>query len=130
MSPIRLGKETKAYSLTLQGDTTRIDFHENPTVDLLKHIIEEIHKLRPTPKRLWVLEEADLLLTTKEVRELAEHSRTLDERPARVAVVAKRDVSYGTSRIHRVYRQSADTTVNVFRTLEEAEAWLQQEDSP
>jgi len=43
----------------------------------------------------------------------------------KVAVVVAHDVDYGVSRIYEMLASGLPTVVNVFRRLEEAEAWFQ-----
>jgi hypothetical protein len=44
--------------------------------------------------------------------------------PYRVAIVAPQDVVYGVGRMYEVYRERTPGIVQVFRTMEEALAWL------
>ena len=49
---------------------------------------------------------------------------------ARRAIVASSDIAYGMSRMFSLYAESSGQTVQVFRTMEEANEWLDQVSAP
>jgi hypothetical protein len=67
-----------------------------------------------------------VLITSHGMRQIAELSVRLNltHDNYRVAIVAARDVVYGMGRMLEVYREGTPGAVQVFRTMEEAMAWL------
>lgn len=65
-------------------------------------------------------------LTTSGVRKLAEYTLGAEARlqGAKVAIVAPTDVTFGVSRMYQTLRSEAPYEISVFRTREEALAWL------
>ena len=69
--------------------------------------------------------------STEDMKRVAVHGRriALDWGPHRTALVAPADVAYGMSRMFQMLGTRPGLTLQVFRDLEEAEAWL-REDPP
>lgn len=44
---------------------------------------------------------------------------------SRVAIVAPRDLFFGLSRMYEAYREGSAVRIRIFRTLEEARAWME-----
>lgn len=67
------------------------------------------------------------VMDPQEVRILVELTRTLSSRhghPGPMAVVRQDTGGYGTARMFGILSEEASFQVSVFRTIEEAEAWL------
>jgi hypothetical protein len=72
------------------------------------------------------------LADLREVTELALNSSNIAraatkpafDAQARRAIVANSDIAFGLSRMYAIYAEGRGQTVEVFRTIEEAEAWL------
>ena len=69
---------------------------------------------------------AQITVTSRGMQQNAEISTRLNPTltPYRVAIVAPRDVVYGVGRMYEAYRERTPGAVQVFRTMEEALAWL------
>ena len=79
--------------------------------------------------RLWDFRDADLTsLDSPTIKEMALHSAKFPPgiNDVKVAFVASRELEYGLSRMFEAYSMGEKTTVSVFYTLEEAEAWLSE----
>jgi hypothetical protein len=65
-------------------------------------------------------------VTPAALRQVARIFAATDTRPeeSRVAIVASADLAFGLSRMYEAYRDSSGLPLRVFRTLEEARAWL------
>lgn len=76
------------------------------------------------PRRLWDLRGCQLFLTNDEIREIGEVAQAHDTSWGRTAVLVDRDVDFGQARVFHAYRESENNPVQVFRSEEEALAWL------
>ncbi|MGE3276125.1 MAG: hypothetical protein AB7O67_13510 [Vicinamibacterales bacterium] len=90
------------------------------------------YRARPEFRRgmnaLWDLRDAHLAVSVDEVRAAVDvYSSTLDERGTNhsVAYVVNRDVDFGVLRMFEAYAGRLPYEAGVFRTLPEAEAWLE-----
>ena len=113
-----------SYVISRENGIVRIDFRRSPNREEVLHLALELNAIEDATRRLYVIVDADILLSTAEVKEGAEYAKSLDRQPDRIAVVAPNDISHGISRIFKVFRESPETEMEVFRTLEEARAWL------
>lgn len=79
-------------------------------------------------KRLWDLREATGDLVPHDTERLARLAQAQDgNAPGKVALVAASDLVFGMSRVFEVQRTTEDVEVGVFRDLDEAELWLQED---
>ena len=77
--------------------------------------------------RLWDFREANLAaLDSTTIAEMAKYSTKFPPGvcDVRVAFVAGRQLEYGMSRMFAAFSESASTSISVFYSMEEAEAWL------
>lgn len=88
----------------------------------------QLEGYHPLMSALWDVRDADLRnFDTPQMRELVGVINRVPGRVgAKVAMVATRDVDYGIMRMWQVYGEDAPQQRCVFRTMEEAQAWLQQ----
>jgi hypothetical protein len=119
---VRRGKP--AWEIDREGDIVRVDFLASPDRDDVLALMDALDGLENSELRLFVMEKAEMLLSTAEVREEAEVARNMVNQPRKIAVVAPGSISYGISRIFKVFRESEETRLEVFRELDEARAWL------
>jgi hypothetical protein len=96
--------------------------------DLLAEI-KKFYDTEPTPNNLWILLDADVSgIDTFDVERLAQFPR--EYVPSRVggktALVSSDDFVYGMSRMYEMFAETAGQKVQiqVFRSLEDARAWL------
>jgi hypothetical protein len=78
----------------------------------------------PCARRLWDFRQATVRLTPRELRTSAEYSVAWDRDEARVAFLVDGDLHFGLARVHAAYRESATLSMQVFRDLDEALAYL------
>jgi hypothetical protein len=76
---------------------------------------------------MYVMIDAEIMLSTADVKEGAEFALGLKNQPRRIAVVAPGSITYGISRIFKVFRESAETKIRVFREIDEARDWLRSD---
>ncbi|MCW8956944.1 MAG: hypothetical protein OQL09_08680 [Gammaproteobacteria bacterium] len=74
--------------------------------------------------RLWDLSNGIFDLTETELRELAEYGKSSFLLPSKVAIVAPKNLEFGLSRMYEAYREEGLVKHRVFRTEQEARAWL------
>ncbi|MFC1516333.1 hypothetical protein ACFL7E_06190 [Thermodesulfobacteriota bacterium] len=77
--------------------------------------------------RLWDFRDADLSnLDSSTIAEMAKYSTKFPPgiNDVKVAFVASGELEFGLSRMFGAFSMVAETTVSVFYTIEEAEAWL------
>jgi hypothetical protein len=96
--------------------------------------IELDYREGPTMNHIWVLEDADLSdIRAEDVRRLAltatEHSPA--KAGGKTALVSSKDVSYGLGRMFSTFTDLAGhkAEYDVFRTLDEARAWMESQES-
>ena len=75
-------------------------------------------------RRLWDLRNCDLKVSSAKLRDIAEIGKSRDSGKGKGALLVSRDLGYGLSRIHKVFRESEDHSVEVFRDEKEALCWL------
>jgi hypothetical protein len=113
-----------AWEIYRDGEIVRIEFVSSPEREDMLALMDALDTLEHSELRMFVMEKAEMLLSTAEVREGAEVARALVHQPRKIAVVAPGSISYGISRIFKVFRESEETEFEVFRDLDEAKAWL------
>lgn len=112
------------YKISREDDIVRIDFIQSPVREDMVAAMDELGKMENSALRLYVMVEAEILLSTAEVRDGANLARSYANQPRKIAVVARGNITYGISRIFKVFRESDETEFAVFRDLEEARGWL------
>ena len=117
-----------SYRISRDEGIVRIDFSGNPSSDELHRLVAHLEEMENSERRLYVMIDAEILLSTAEVREGADYAKSMNNQPERIAVVAPREISYGISRIFKVFRDSPVTELRVFRELDEARDWLLEKD--
>lgn len=119
-----LKRGKKVYEISRDGPIVRIEFIASPDRESMLALMNELGRLGDSALRMFVMQKAEMLLSTAEVREGAEVARALQNQPRRIAVVAPGEISYGISRIFKVFRESEDTVFEVFREEDAAKDWL------
>jgi hypothetical protein len=119
---VRGGRDS--WEISREGEIVRIEFLASPEREDMLELMDKLDTLENSELRMFVIEKAEMLLSTAEVREGAEVARALVNQPRRIAVVAPGNISYGISRIFKVFRESEETQFEVFRDLDEARNWL------
>ena len=82
---------------------------------------------KPGMARLWDFRDADLSsLDSAVIAALAEYPTRFPEGicDVKVAFVVGRKLEYGLTRMFQAFSHDAQTTISVFYSIEEAEAWL------
>ncbi len=112
------------YTISREGDIVRIEFLQSPEREDMVAVMEELGGMEDSELRLYVMEQAEVLLSTAAVRDGAALARSYANQPRKIAVVAPGNITYGISRIFKVFRESDQTEFAVFRELDEARGWL------
>jgi hypothetical protein len=120
--------KSDAYVISQEEGFMQIEYRRNPTGKEMLEQAARLDEMEDSARRLYVMIDADILLSTAEVKEGAEFGKSMKNQPERIAVVAAGDITYGISRIFKVFRESADTRLQVFRELEAAKEWLLSDD--
>ncbi len=103
------------------GDVSDAEFHAR-----YMEIVSDPN-FRHVDKELTDLSQLDSIDLTAQAmnRVIDQTSHQMDRRPFRTAIYAPSDNAFGHSRMYTAYAdQEGSETVNVFRSLKEAEAWL------
>jgi hypothetical protein len=114
----------ESYVISREGPVTRIDFFRPPDYKEMLDLLARLEATADSSLRLYVMIEAEILLSTAEVKEGAELARVTSNQPERIAIVAPGEITYSISRIFKVLRESSATKMEVFRDLDEARRWL------
>ena len=121
-----LRRDKDVYKISRDGSIVQIEFVSSPERQHMLALMEELGRLQDSELRMFIMEKAEMLLSTAEVREGAEIALALRNQPRRIAVVAPGNISYGISRIFKVFRENEETEFEVFRDKETARTWLLQ----
>ncbi|MDJ0879753.1 MAG: hypothetical protein QNI86_14140 [Halieaceae bacterium] len=116
--------DSPIYEISRDDDIVQIEFLQSPEKDDLVALMEELEQMPDSSLRLYLMIKAEILLSTAEVRNGADIARSRQNQPSKIAVVAPGNITYGISRIFKVFRESESTEFAVFRELEEARDWL------
>ncbi len=112
------------YMITREDGIVRVEFLRSPDREDMVALMDELGKMEDSALRMYVMQQAEILLSTAEVRDGADIARSYENQPRKIAVVAPGNITYGISRIFKVFRESDETEFAVFRELDEARAWL------
>lgn len=110
--------------LTLRGHVSMEELH-----GLLAAMDAIERDLRPVPDRLTDLTEmTDADITMDEMRQVvARRLSTRFPNPFRSAIVAPQEFQLGYARMFQILNDHSSITINIFRTVAEAEQWLAEE---
>ena len=92
----------KKFNVEVVGDITVVRYINNPNTDDLRMSIDEVAAIRSSGLRLWDFSQSGFNLATPELEEIADYAKTKFSPPSKVAIVAPKDLSFGTSRIYEV----------------------------
>jgi hypothetical protein len=111
------------YLIEYRDDITTIRFSTSPGLDDIRNAIDDVVENHLSPLRVWDFSNG-FNLTDAELKELAAYGKSKFSIPSRVAVIASNDLAYGVARVYDVYREDAFLEQQIFRTEQEARAWL------
>jgi hypothetical protein len=111
------------YRIESKDGITTIRFSTSPGLDDISKAIDDVVEKYPSGLRLWDFSNG-FSLTNAELKKLGEYGKSKFATPSKVAVVAPNDLAYGVARVHDVYRENQLLEQRIFRTEEEARAWL------
>jgi hypothetical protein len=86
-------------------------------------------KYRNGMGRLWDFRDADLSsMDTATIAEMARYSLRFPPgiKDVKVAFVARRELEFGLSRMFEAYSTETETSISVFYTMKDAEAWMSE----
>jgi len=98
--------------------------------DLLQYVRHALERSEVPPGRNELIDlsrvEAGAEISSQVVRRVADRFNRADRarEGSRVAIIATTDVHYGLSRMYQAFRSEAPVDLRVFRTMDEARAWL------
>ena len=95
------------------------------TAEFLK-VVEEVAQQVPDKLRLWDATK-NFDFTAGDIRSIAERSMEFASVPARVALVAEDDLTFGLLRMFEVFREQDNYQSRVFRDEQAARDWLTEE---
>ncbi len=115
---------TKIFSIIQHEEITEVCFSSPPEVNDLIAAAREHAGPRMHRKRLWDMS-CGYNVSTVELNKIAQTGHNIEVPDnSRVAIVAPDDLSYGVTRIYSVLRKDSRSQHQVFRTREDALAWL------
>jgi hypothetical protein len=114
---IKITPKDNMVIVQISGRTTLQDFY-----DIIKEISDGKRHLYN--RRLYDLRKCQLDISREELITLAEKTKPLDQGPAKVALLAGSELSYGLSRMFEVLRDQNHTEIYVFRDEGKAMEWL------
>ena len=124
MLGIKKEKDLSYVIETIEG-VSAVRFIKQATLDDIKSAMDDLSIDQP-PLRLWDFS-CNENWSIDELHEIAEYGKRKFTRPAKVAIVAPADITFGLSRVHEIYRQNDILNQMVFRTEKEAIEWLKNQ---
>jgi hypothetical protein len=112
------------YSIDIIDGVAVISFLEQPSLDDVRRAIGEVAEIGGHDLKLWDLSRSGVELTSAQLKEIADYSKIKFSAPSSVAIVAPKDLAFGLSRMYEIYREQPQIALKVFRTREDALAWL------
>jgi hypothetical protein len=117
---LETNRELQLTTFIVRGGVSRVE---------IEKAIASFYHEGASQNVLWDLREASLQeLSTADIQDIVQFLRKNDYvRPkGRTAMVAPKDVDYGLVRMGEAYANGLPTAFRVFRSLQEAQTWLQQ----
>ena len=115
----------KNHSIETTDGIITVRFNKEPGFDEICLAIDDVADNYHGELRLWDLS-CGLTLTNDQVQQLAEYSKFRLHKPARLAIVAPQDLSFGLLRMYEVYRKEEHINQKIFRSEQEARDWLKE----
>lgn len=116
-----------AYTITSFDDLAIVRLRRDLSLDEMLELVDIVAAACPGNRRLWDLSR-HLKLSNEDIRLVAEHGKKAWPGPARVALLATDDLSFGLLRVFEAFRSSDGYEIRVFRDEEKALAWLREPD--
>jgi len=117
------------YLIESKDGITTIRFSVDPKLEDICNAIDDVAEHYLNDLRLWDLSNG-FSLTDTHLQKLAEYGKSKFLIPSKVAVIAPQDLAFGSARVHDVYRADQLVEQRVFRTEQEARAWLISQKHP
>jgi hypothetical protein len=114
---------SKNYVIVSKDGITTIRFSIDPGLDDLCNAIDDVAENDLSELRLWDLSNG---FSLNDNDELAEYGKSKFSIPSKAAVIAPKDLTFGLARVHDVYREDEFLKQRIFRTEQEALAWLKE----
>lgn len=115
---------TTNYEIASKEGITIITMLYEVTSDDLIGALHEIVASDAYERRLWDFTRVEFSLSIEEMRQVSDVSKSLIDRPNRVAFAVGDPLAYGKMRQFMVYRAGELTIPGVFNTCSEAYSWL------
>lgn len=115
------------YEIVSEEGVTVITMLYAVTSDDLISALHEIVASDAYVRRLWDFTKVEFNLSIQEMRQVSDVSKSLIDRPNKVAFAVGDPLAYGKIRQFMVYRSGDLTVPGVFNTRSEAYSWLATE---
>ena len=113
------------HQITVEGDIVVITLNRNVDFQTMCSLWDNVVSDYNCTKRLWDLTLFTGMPSQQELINFARYANEIKLPESYSALVAPTDILFGVMRQHQVYRErDENTTVQVFRTMEEARSWL------
>lgn len=117
------------YEISSNEGITVITMLYEVTRDDLIGALHEIVASDIYERRLWDFTKAEFDLSVDEMRKVSDFSKSLIDRPNKVAFAVGDPLAYGKIRQFMVYRAGELTVPRVFNSYSEAYSWLAEADN-
>ena len=114
----------EVYTIESVDGITAIRFLKAPSTEEVRRAVDDVADNSPTNLRIWDLTCGGFTQSADQIKALADHAKSKPFSPSKVALLAPEDIAFGLSRVFEVYREDDVSEHMVFRTEEEARAWL------
>lgn len=90
--------------------------------------MDDVSAIGVFKRRLWIFHDGLVNLEIGEIKKIAEHGIKIWAAPSKAAIVVPDSLSFGLARMHDAFRDEKGGETRVFRTEQEAIAWLEEAD--
>mgnify|MGYP006300744487 CR=1 FL=1 len=119
----------KNYSIESADRITIVRFIRKLELEDICKAIDDVAENYLSEFRLWDFSCGSNLSYT-EIEQVAEYGKSKFLIPSKVAIIAQDDLTFGSARVHDVYRENGKIEERVFRTEKEAISWLKSHNTP
>ena len=120
-------RTARTYRIEFENGITCIRFTANPTYADVQQAIDDLAKNQAYEFRLWDFSDIAFDWSMNEIQNIADYGKEKFTKPNKAALVAPKDLAYGLMRAFEVYRKQEHAHARVFRTRQEALAWLEKQ---
>ena len=118
----------KNYSIEVVDGVSVTRFSQKAALSEIINAMDDVSAIGVFKRRLWIFHDGVVNLSTGEIRKIAEHGVKIWAAPSKAAIVVPDSLSFGLARMHDAFRDEKGGETRVFRTEQEAIAWLEEAD--